>query len=45
LAGALPHGELVPIEGAAHGAHLSHPAEFAGLVRRVLPFWSADRAL
>jgi pimeloyl-ACP methyl ester carboxylesterase len=32
----LPDAELVEIDGAAHGAHLSHPAEFAGLVRRAL---------
>ena len=36
LARALPQGELVLVEGAAHGAHLSHPAAFAGLIRRVL---------
>ena len=29
-----PAGELVVIEGASHGAHLSHPTEFADLVRR-----------
>jgi pimeloyl-ACP methyl ester carboxylesterase len=34
LAGMLPRAELVAIEGSTHGAHLSHPAEFAGLVRR-----------
>jgi pimeloyl-ACP methyl ester carboxylesterase len=32
----LPHATLVEIEGAGHGAHLSHPAEFAALVRRAL---------
>jgi pimeloyl-ACP methyl ester carboxylesterase len=36
LAGQLPRGELVVIEGSTHGAHLSHPALFAGLVRRAL---------
>jgi pimeloyl-ACP methyl ester carboxylesterase len=35
LAAALPLGELVDIEGAAHGAHLSHPAQVAALIRRV----------
>jgi pimeloyl-ACP methyl ester carboxylesterase len=35
LAAALPHGEWVEIEGCDHGAHLSHPAELADLVRRV----------
>ena len=27
--------DLVVIDGASHGAHASHPLEFAGLVRRV----------
>lgn len=36
LARAVPHGELRVIDGASHGAHLSHPAEFADLVRRAL---------
>ena len=36
LARAVPHGELHVIDGASHGAHLSHPAEFADLVRRAL---------
>jgi lipase len=35
LAAALPHGELVEIEGCGHGAHLTHPAALAGLLRRV----------
>jgi pimeloyl-ACP methyl ester carboxylesterase len=35
LAAAVPDGELVAIEGAGHGAHMSHPKEFAGFVRRV----------
>jgi pimeloyl-ACP methyl ester carboxylesterase len=34
LARAVPRGELAVVPGASHGAHLSHPAEFAGLVRR-----------
>lgn len=29
----LPHAEVVIIEGAGHGAHLSHPKPFADLVR------------
>jgi pimeloyl-ACP methyl ester carboxylesterase len=36
LAEALPDGELLPIEGATHGAHLSHPREFAAFVRRAV---------
>jgi pimeloyl-ACP methyl ester carboxylesterase len=36
LAASLPDAELVVIEGASHGAHLSHPREFADLVRRAL---------
>jgi pimeloyl-ACP methyl ester carboxylesterase len=36
LAGLLSRGELVAIEGSGHGAHLSHPVEFAALVRRAL---------
>jgi pimeloyl-ACP methyl ester carboxylesterase len=36
LASTAPHGELVVIEGASHGAHLTHPVEFAALVRRAL---------
>jgi pimeloyl-ACP methyl ester carboxylesterase len=34
LAASLPRGELVEIAGAAHGAHLTHPAELAALLRR-----------
>jgi pimeloyl-ACP methyl ester carboxylesterase len=34
LAAQVPRGELIVIEGASHGAHLSHPGEFAELVRR-----------
>ena len=34
LAVQAPRGELVVIDGASHGAHLSHPVEFAGLVKR-----------
>lgn len=36
LAATVPHGELVVVEGARHGAHLSHPRQFADLVRRAL---------
>lgn len=35
LAGSLPDAELVEIAEAEHGAHLSHPAEVAALIRRV----------
>jgi pimeloyl-ACP methyl ester carboxylesterase len=34
LADAVPFGELVVIDGADHGGHLTHPTAFAGLVRR-----------
>lgn len=34
LAASLPRGELVEIPEAHHGAHLSHPAEVADLIRR-----------
>ena len=37
LADLAPRGELAVIEGAGHGAHLSHPVDFAALVRRLLP--------
>ena len=36
LAAEVPHGELVVIDDASHGAHLTHPREFAGLVRRAV---------
>ncbi len=36
LARSVKHGELRVIEGSGHGAHLSHPEEFAGLVRRAI---------
>jgi pimeloyl-ACP methyl ester carboxylesterase len=35
LAAALPHGELVELEGATHGAHIAHPHEIVSLLRRV----------
>lgn len=34
LVASLPRGQLVEIAGAAHGAHLTHPAELAELIRR-----------
>lgn len=34
LAAIVPVGEFVSVEGAGHSAHMSHPAEFAGLVER-----------
>jgi pimeloyl-ACP methyl ester carboxylesterase len=36
LARRAPRGVLEVIDGADHGAHLTHPREFAGLVRRSL---------
>lgn len=36
LAAEVPGAEHAVIEGANHGAHQSHPAEFAGLIRRAL---------
>ncbi|MGE3621776.1 MAG: alpha/beta fold hydrolase [Acidimicrobiia bacterium] len=36
IAGAAPRGERHEIAGAGHGAHLSHPAELAALVRRAV---------
>jgi pimeloyl-ACP methyl ester carboxylesterase len=35
LAEEAPAGELVVVEGAGHGIHLTHPERFAALVRRV----------
>lgn len=35
LAEAAPAGELAVVDGAGHGVHLTHPAEFAALVRRL----------
>jgi pimeloyl-ACP methyl ester carboxylesterase len=34
LAAGAPHGELIVVEGAGHGVHLTHPAVVADLVRR-----------
>lgn len=36
LAEAVAGAELIEIAGAGHGAHVSHPEEFAALVRRVV---------
>lgn len=36
IAAQVPDGELVVVEGARHGAHLTHPDEFAGFVRLVV---------
>jgi pimeloyl-ACP methyl ester carboxylesterase len=36
LAAEIPGAELAVIEGAGHGAHHSHPAEMAGLIRRAI---------
>jgi len=43
----IPGAELVVLDGADHGAHVSRPAEFAALVRRALDRAgrSGDRAL
>ena len=42
LAELVPRGELAVVAGASHGAHLSHPEEFAALVRRTIEL--ADEA-
>lgn len=42
LARRVPRGELAVVAGANHGAHLSHPDEFAHLVRRAIEL--ADEA-
>lgn len=36
LADAVPQGELVVVDGAAHGVHLTHPAGLAALARAAL---------
>lgn len=36
LARNVQRGELRVVEGSSHGAHLSHPDQFAGLVRRAI---------
>lgn len=42
LAELVPRGELAVVAGATHGTHLSHPEEFAALVRRTIEL--ADEA-
>jgi pimeloyl-ACP methyl ester carboxylesterase len=42
LAAEAPDAELVTVEGASHGVHLSHPAELARLARLALE--RAERA-
>jgi pimeloyl-ACP methyl ester carboxylesterase len=42
LARRVPRGELHVVEGASHGAHLSHPEAFARLVQRAIEL--ADEA-
>ena len=48
LARAVPGAVLVEVEGSDHGAHLSHPAEFAAWARRAVDLarekWSAPPA-
>jgi pimeloyl-ACP methyl ester carboxylesterase len=36
LAAALPRAELHVVDGSSHGVHLTHPGEFAALVRRAV---------
>lgn len=36
LADLVPNAELVDVEGAGHGAHLTHPDHFAACIRRAL---------
>jgi pimeloyl-ACP methyl ester carboxylesterase len=43
LARRAPRGVLARIDGAGHGAHLTHPHAFAGLVRRSLSLASERR--
>lgn len=43
LARSAPRGVLERIDGAGHGAHLTHPQAFAGLVRRSLSLASERR--
>jgi pimeloyl-ACP methyl ester carboxylesterase len=45
LAAAMPGHEVVVIDGAGHGAHFSHPDEFADLVRRALVVSSSRRSV
>lgn len=43
LAAAVPGSELVVVEGAEHGVHLTHPAAVADLVRRAVAAGMAPR--
>jgi pimeloyl-ACP methyl ester carboxylesterase len=43
LAEAVPRGELHVVDGADHGAHLSHPAGFAQLVRTAIELGTVER--
>jgi pimeloyl-ACP methyl ester carboxylesterase len=43
LARRAPRGVLEMVDGADHGAHLTHPREFAGLVRRSVSLASERR--
>jgi pimeloyl-ACP methyl ester carboxylesterase len=43
LASHVPGAELFEIEGAAHGAHLTHPDRFADLVRAAVALGALDR--
>ncbi|HMK99172.1 MAG TPA: hypothetical protein VK428_03190, partial [Acidimicrobiales bacterium] len=43
LVAAVPGAQLVEIGGAAHGAHLTHPAAFADFVRAVVRAAAASR--
>ena len=44
LADTIPGAELRVFEDAAHGAHASHPAEFAAMIRRVAELGGAEPA-
>jgi pimeloyl-ACP methyl ester carboxylesterase len=44
LAAAAPLGELVVVEGAGHGVHLTHPSALADLVRLALARATSARA-
>jgi len=44
LAAAVPQAELVEIDGADHGAHLTHPVEFAAWVRRAVDLVEDERS-
>jgi pimeloyl-ACP methyl ester carboxylesterase len=32
----IEHAELVEVEGSGHGCHISHPDQFAAMVRRAI---------